>query len=135
MRALVVLLSGVDPVVSVQLVRPREPPSAGGPRAHVRLVADMRPQVRAQVRGLLVLARALWVVAEVEGALVRVAVRVLAADATALFALSLLACNDKVKTLDSGDARTRTYRLFICSELCLSPVNRQTLFVLRHQKY
>ena len=92
MRALVVLLSGVDPVVSVQLVRPGEPPSAGGPRAHVRLVADVRAEVRAQVRRLLVLARALRVVALVQGAPVRVAVRILATHAPALLALSLLAC-------------------------------------------
>ena len=54
-RALVVLLSGVDPVVSVQLVGAGEPPGAVGPRADVGLVADVRAEVRAQVRRLLVL--------------------------------------------------------------------------------
>ena len=92
MRALVVLLAGVYPVVAVQLVRAGKPPAAVGPRAHVRLVADVRAEVRAQVRRLLVLARALGVVALVQRATVRVPVGVLAADAPALLALALLAC-------------------------------------------
>ena len=91
-RALVVLLPRVNPVVSVELVGAGEPPGAVGPRADVGLVADVRAEVRAQVRRLLVLARALRVVALVQGAPVRVAVRVLAADATALLALSLRPC-------------------------------------------
>ena len=44
------------PVVAVQLVRAGEPPGAVGPRAHVGLVADVRAEVRTQVRRLLVLA-------------------------------------------------------------------------------
>ena len=51
------------PVVAVQLVGAGEPPGAVGPRAHVGLVADVRAEVRAQVRRLLVLARALRIVA------------------------------------------------------------------------
>ena len=90
--ALVVLLAGVDPVVAVQLVGAGEAPAAARPGAEVGLVADVRAEVRAQVRRLLVLARALGVVALVQGAPVRVAVRVLAAHAPALLALSLLAC-------------------------------------------
>ena len=77
--------------MAVQLVGAREPPAAVGPRADVGLVADVRAEVRAQVRRLLVLARALGVVALVQGAPVRVAVRVLAAHAPALLALPLLA--------------------------------------------
>ena len=89
--ALVVLLAGVDPVVAVQLVGAGESPAAARPGAEVGLVADVRAEVRAQVRRLLVLARALGVVALVQRAPVRVPVGVLAADAPALLALALLA--------------------------------------------
>ena len=45
----------VIPVVAVQLVGAGEPPGAVGPRADVGLVANVRAEVRAQVRRLLVL--------------------------------------------------------------------------------